>query len=201
MFKRSTLILIILVAAILCQAIVAMADDQPAAAKQETTKTAVVQQAPATKVEAPKEAPVATSAVQPKAATAKAPVTTVAAPFKSQAPENASARHLAMLKDRLKLTDTQVSQIQTIFEESPRQALTEKEKTSGISDQALKDRMDARKATDEKIMSVLNDDQKTEYSKIQQEEQKRAIKRHHRSDQNDQGKSSSPGVNNQKQGR
>jgi hypothetical protein len=201
MSKKLTLILIILVAAFLCQIIVAMADDQPAAAKQETPKTGVVQQAPATKVEAPKVAPVATPAIPPKVATPKVPVTTIATPSKSQAPENESAKHLAMLKERLNLTDAQVSQIQTIFEESKKQALTEKEKNSGISDQALKDRMDARKATDEKIMSVLNDDQKKEYSKIQQEEKKQTIRRHHRSDQNDQGKSSSPGDNNQKPGR
>jgi hypothetical protein len=115
--------------------------------------------------------------------------------------KNGIEKHLAMLKERLNLSDTQVSQIQTIFEESTKQAITEKDKNSGNPDQALKDRMDARKATDEKIMNVLNDDQKKEYSKIKTEEKKHTIKRHHRGDQNDQGKSSGSGSNNQKPGR
>jgi Spy/CpxP family protein refolding chaperone len=81
------------------------------------------------------------------------------------APEKTD-RHLAMLKDKLKLTDSQAEKIKSIMDESQKEAMAQREKHAGDPDAAAKFRGEHRKATDDKIKAVLNDQQKKEYDKI-----------------------------------
>jgi len=78
-------------------------------------------------------------------------------------------RRLEMLKDRLKLDDNQVQKIRAIMEESRKGAEAERSKHMGDREAAEKFRTEHRKATDEKIKGVLNDEQKKEYDKIKED--------------------------------
>jgi Spy/CpxP family protein refolding chaperone len=104
-------------------------------------------------------------------------ITTIGIMFLAVAPAGAQLgpgpertdKQLAMLKERLNLTDKQAEQIKGIMEESRKQALAERGKHKGDPESASKFREEHRKATDEKIMAVLNGDQKKEYAKIKDE--------------------------------
>jgi Spy/CpxP family protein refolding chaperone len=78
-------------------------------------------------------------------------------------------RHLAQLKERLKLTDAQAEKIKAIMDESQKEAMAERDKHKGDPEAAAKFREDHRKATDEKIKAVLNDEQKKEYETAKDE--------------------------------
>ena len=86
--------------------------------------------------------------------------------------KNWSEQRLAMLKDKLNLTDSQVVQIRTIFSESHKQVMAQRDSSVQNSDQARNAQIEHRKAIDDKIMKVLNDDQKKEYQKMIEERRK-----------------------------
>ncbi len=75
-------------------------------------------------------------------------------------------KHLAMLKERLNLTDVQTQKIRAILEESQMEHMAMKDKP--MTDQAAAAKMheEHRKAMDEKIKAVLTAEQKKEYDKM-----------------------------------
>jgi len=75
-------------------------------------------------------------------------------------------RHAAYLKDRLKLTDSQAQQVKGIVLDAQKKSELERGKNMGNRDAARKAAMDRRRATDDKIKAVLNDDQKKQFEKI-----------------------------------
>jgi hypothetical protein len=75
-------------------------------------------------------------------------------------------RHVALLKERLDLSDRQAQEIRSIIEESQKQAEAKRGKYVGNPEAARKFREEHRQATDEKIKGVFNEDQKREYEKI-----------------------------------
>lgn len=95
----------------------------------------------------------------------------------SQADEKAdrAERHLAVMKDRLELTDGQVNEIRAIMETARLQAEKDREKfrEAGDRDAARKAAEARRQETDRKIMSVLNENQKKEYEKFKEEMRQR----------------------------
>ena len=78
-------------------------------------------------------------------------------------------KHLAMLKDRLDLSDGQVNEIKAIMKQSRLEAEKDREKMKGDREEARKVREARRKANDEKIKSILNDKQKKEFDKVKDE--------------------------------
>jgi hypothetical protein len=112
----------------------------------------------------------------PAATTEKtAPATTVTPtnlPAKTepgQPPMGMAEHRVMMLKDKLKLTDAQADKVKAIYEDSEKVAQADREKYKGKPEEARKASMDRRKATDEKVMALLNSDQKKEYAKMKDE--------------------------------
>jgi Spy/CpxP family protein refolding chaperone len=122
----------------------------------------------ATNLMAQQSAPAATTEKTTPATTA-VPTTPPAKAESGQPPMGMAEHRAMMLKDRLKLTDAQADKIKSIMVDSDKQAMAEREKFKGTPEDARKASMDRRKATDEKIMAVLNADQKKEYTKMKDE--------------------------------
>jgi periplasmic protein CpxP/Spy len=78
-------------------------------------------------------------------------------------------KQLTVLKDSLKLSDEQTAKIKTILEDSQKQAFADREKNKGNFEAMDKVRADRRKDTENKIKTVLNDEQKTKFDKIKYE--------------------------------
>jgi LTXXQ motif family protein len=78
-------------------------------------------------------------------------------------------KHLAMLKERLQLTDIQTQKVKVILEESQRENMAMRSKT--MTDKTAASRMyeEHRKATDDKIRAVLTDEQKKEFDQMNME--------------------------------
>jgi protein CpxP len=95
----------------------------------------------------------------------------------SQADEMAdrAERHVALMKDRLELTDGQVNEIRAIMETSRLQAERDREKfrEAGDRDAARAAAEARRQETDQKIKAVLNENQKKEYEKVKEEMRQR----------------------------
>lgn len=88
-------------------------------------------------------------------------------------------RRLTIMKEKLDLTDGQVNEIRAIMETARLQAERDREKFRAAGDRegAKKASAERQKATDEKIMAVLNDKQKKEYDKLKDEMRQRKDKR------------------------
>jgi Spy/CpxP family protein refolding chaperone len=88
-------------------------------------------------------------------------------------------RRLAIMKDKLDLTDGQVNEIRAIMETARLQAERDHEKFREAGDRkGAKKAAEARqKATDEKIMALLSDRQKKEYDKLKDEMRQRKDRR------------------------
>ncbi len=99
-------------------------------------------------------------------------------------------RRLTIMKERLELTDGQVNEIRAIMETVRLQAERDREKFRAAGDRegAKKAAEARRKATDEKIMAVLNDKQKKEYDKLKDEMRQRKDRRGDRKGQRQGGK-------------
>ncbi len=78
-------------------------------------------------------------------------------------------RHVDMLKERLKLSDEQTAKIRDIIMNEHKNGRPERGFGNGDRETAMKAREARRKAADEKIKAVLNDDQKKEFDKIKDE--------------------------------
>jgi Spy/CpxP family protein refolding chaperone len=98
-------------------------------------------------------------------------------PGPAKAYTDKTSAHVAMLKERLKLTDIQAEKIKAILEESHKQVMTDK--VMNMSDPAAvaKWRAEQRQATDEKIKALLTDEQKKEFDKMNAERHQ-AMKEH-----------------------
>jgi hypothetical protein len=94
-----------------------------------------------------------------------APATTVA-PTNMPPPMGMAEHRVMMLKDKLKLTDAQADKVKAIYEDSEKVAQADRGKYKSKPEEARKASMDRRKATDEKVMALLNSDQKKEYAKM-----------------------------------
>jgi hypothetical protein len=122
----------------------------------------------ATNLMAQQTAPAAT----PEKTTPATTVTPTAPPVKAgfgQPPMGMAEHRAMMLKEKLKLTDNQFAKVKGILDDSDKQAQAEREKFKGTPEDSRKALMDRRKATDEKIMALLNADQKKEYTKMKDE--------------------------------
>jgi Spy/CpxP family protein refolding chaperone len=97
-------------------------------------------------------------------------------------------RRVMMLKDKLNLSDDQVTKVRTILQDEQKQAMSDREKPKGDRETMRKAMMDRRKATDDKIMTVLTADQKKEYSKTEDEFRKQMQQRREQG-----GKPAAPG--------
>ena len=88
-------------------------------------------------------------------------------------------RRLTIMKDKLDLTDGQVNEIRAIMETARLRAERDREKFRAAGDRegAKKAAEARRKATDEKILAVLNDKQKKEYDKLKDEMRQRKDRR------------------------
>lgn len=87
-------------------------------------------------------------------------------------------KHLAMLKERLNLTDGQVNEIRAIMESARLQGERDREKYREARDPegGRKAAIIRQKDTEEKIRAVLNDKQKKQYDKFREEMEKRRDK-------------------------
>ena len=99
-------------------------------------------------------------------------------------------RRLTIMKEKLDLTDGQVNEIRAIMESARLQAERDREKFRAAGDRegAKKAAAERRKATDEKILAVLNDKQKKEYDKLKDEMRQRKDRRGHRKGERRGGK-------------
>ncbi len=99
-------------------------------------------------------------------------------------------RRLTIMKEKLDLTDGQVNEIRAIMETARLRAERDREKfrAGGDREGAKKAAEARRKATDEKIMAVLNDKQKKEYDKLKDEMRQRKDRRGDRKGQRGGGK-------------
>jgi Spy/CpxP family protein refolding chaperone len=79
---------------------------------------------------------------------------------------NRVERRLTMLKEKLNLSEQQTDQIKAILEDAQKQRAMDSDKKQGNPEAAEKIRAERRKATVDKIMAVLNDDQKKEFEKM-----------------------------------
>ncbi|OGC92898.1 MAG: hypothetical protein A2W25_10120 [candidate division Zixibacteria bacterium RBG_16_53_22] len=102
-------------------------------------------------------------------------------------------KHIALLKEKLNLTDSQAEKIKTIMEDSRKEAMSQREKHKGDPEATAKFREEHRRATDEKIKAVLNDDQKKEYDKIKDEFRKNMQERRQKRDMDRMGPGSGHG--------
>lgn len=84
-------------------------------------------------------------------------------------PMGMTEHRVMMLKDRLKLTDDQTAKVRAILTDSEKQAQVDREKSKGNPEESRKAAMARHKANDEKIMVLLNAEQKKEYQKMIEE--------------------------------
>ncbi len=77
-----------------------------------------------------------------------------------------AAEHLAFLKSKLNLTDVQAEKVKAILDESQKTAMTDRQKYKGNKDAIRSASMERQKSMDEKIMAVLDENQKKEFDKI-----------------------------------
>jgi len=80
-----------------------------------------------------------------------------------------TSAHLAMLKERLRLNETQTQKIKAILEESQKENMAMQGKSMSDPAAATKIREEHRKATDEKIKALLTVEQKKEYDMMNME--------------------------------
>jgi protein CpxP len=86
-------------------------------------------------------------------------------------------RQLEMLTSRLSLTPDQVAQVKAINEDTMKQAMAVRNDTSiAMADKRSK-MMEIRKASQDKIRALLNDDQKTKYDALRAEMRERMMNR------------------------
>jgi hypothetical protein len=85
-------------------------------------------------------------------------------------------KHLSILRERLKLSDSQVTSVRGILEEHQKIADAERDKNRGNRDEAMKAAEKRRQETDVKIKAVLNEEQKKEYEKVKDEIRKEVMK-------------------------
>jgi len=111
-------------------------------------------------------------------------------------PNDRVERHVAMLKDKLKLSGDQVTKIRAVLQDEQKQAQADRDKLKGDREAMRKAMTDRRKATDDKIKAVLTSDQKKQYDKVQDDLRKQVQdRREHRDRQGDR-----PGAKRGKQG-
>ena len=81
-------------------------------------------------------------------------------------PGDKTERHMAYLKQTLKLSDDQAGKVKTMLADSEKKAAADQAKYKDDQKAAQKAMMTLRIATDDKIMSVLDAKQKAEYAKV-----------------------------------
>jgi len=79
------------------------------------------------------------------------------------------------LNDKLNLSEVQYTQVDSILKEQTKefQKLRDGWEEGGDRDQMREKMMELRKETDDRILEVLNEEQKTEYKKYQEERSQR----------------------------
>lgn len=89
-----------------------------------------------------------------------------APPAGQMGPRGGGGRQLEMLTTRLNLTTDQQTQVKAIDDDSAKQMMAVRNDTSLSQDDRRSKMMDIRKASQDKIRGVLNDEQKTKYDAL-----------------------------------
>jgi periplasmic protein CpxP/Spy len=86
-------------------------------------------------------------------------------------------RQLEMLTQKLNLTPDQQAKVKTIDEDSAKQAAAVRSDTSLSDTDRRSKMMDIRKTSQDKIRSILTDEQKTKYDELQAQMRERMKER------------------------